>query len=399
MSPASLDCPVRQRVPLAPVLSVASLRLPLSAPPASVLDAGATRFVTSGRIAIALALREMGVGPGDIVLVPAYHSLSMIPPVQSSGGTAAFYRIDGGAAVDLADLAARLTPDVKVVMVTHYFGIAQAMAPIRDLCQRHGVLLLEDCAHCFFGQHDGRPVGAWGDYAIASSMKFFPGYEGGVLISATHPLDGVALRSAGAAFEIKVALTTLENSFKYGRLALLQALLRLPLAARDALWGRLKARKAGVAVALAPASSDSSYDFDPAWLDKRSSWFARRLLVWCDGARIVRRRRANYRQLDDALRACAGVSPLYARLPDDACPWMYPLVFEQPEAAFARLVARGVPLTRFAERLWPGVDAHFCPNSAHLSRHVLALPCHQELRPDELAWIIGQVRQVLQERA
>lgn len=399
LSPTANASPVRPRVPLAPVLSATSLRAGAAPPQPGVLDASHACFVTSGRIAIALALRQMGIDAGDVVLVPAYHSLSMIPPVQACGAVARFYRVGADAAVDLDDLAARIDGTVKVVMVTHYFGFPQAMAPIRALCQRHGVLLLEDCAHCFFGSHDGRPVGAWGDYAIASSMKFFPNYEGGMLISAQHRLDGVPLRSAGAGFEIKVALTTLENSFSYGRLPLLHALLRLPLALKSALWRRLKARAArrstGAAPAeLAPASSDSSYRFDPAWLDKRSSWCSRRVLAWADHGRIVARRRANYQRLDAALGALPGVRALHRQLPADACPWMYPLVFEQPQAAFAQLVARAVPVTRFAEHLWPGVDASVCANSARLSRHVLAFPCHQELRESELAWIIEQVRQI-----
>ncbi|WP_267875263.1 DegT/DnrJ/EryC1/StrS family aminotransferase [Massilia sp. Dwa41.01b] len=85
------------------------------------------------------------------------------------------------------------------------------MAPIRALCDARGIALIEDCAHCFIGEAGGRPVGAWGDYAIASSMKFLPIYEGGATVSAHHRLDGVALRSAGAGFEAKVALTSLEK--------------------------------------------------------------------------------------------------------------------------------------------------------------------------------------------
>jgi perosamine synthetase len=52
-------------------------------------------------------------------------------------------------------------------------------------------------------------------------------------------------------------------------------------------------------------------------------------------------------------------------------------------------------LTRFAEQLWPGVDATVCVNSTALSRRVLAFPCHQELRDAELDWIAAQVREAL----
>jgi perosamine synthetase len=383
----------RPLVPLAPVLSRASFARDGARPP-SVLDAGAVRFVTSGRIAIALALREMKIGPGDTVLVPAYHSLSMVPPVQWCGATPRFYKVGLDTAVDLDDVAARLDGSVKAIMVTNYFGFPQDLARIRAFCDRHGLLMLEDCAHCFFGQRDGKPVGSYGDYAIASSMKFFPNYEGGCLVSARHSLAPVALRSAGAGFELKVALTALENSFAYGRLAAVETMLRLPLKLKSALWSRFKARRLDAPV-LAPSSSDSSFNFDPAWLDKRSSWFSRRLVTRPGHGRIVALRRANYLRLEQALGALAGCRPLFARLPEGACPWLFPLLVEQPEAVFGRLLDAGVPVTRFAETLWPGVDAAVCASSAALSRQVLGFPCHQELRAQELDWLIAQVAKAL----
>ena len=384
-------------IPLAPVLSASSFRRAAAAPARTVLDAGAYRLVTSGRIAIALALRELGVQAGDTVLVPAYHSPSMIPPVLWRGATPVFYRVGPDARVDLEDLAANIGPHTRAVMVTHYFGFAQDLAPIRALCDARGVALIEDCAHAFIGEHAGRPLGSWGDYAIASSMKFLPIYEGGALVSSRHDLRNVTLRSAGSGFEAKVALNSLERGFAYGRLPAVRAALWLPLRAKSALWGMLKQGllKRGSKTpqpALAPASSDSSFDFDPRWLDKRSSLFSRVLLKAASPARIQALRRRHYQRLDEALRGLPGVRALHPRLPDGACPWVFPLLADEPEALFARLKARGVPLTRFAYPLWQGMDAGTCPNAAMLSRRVLSLPCHQELREEELDWMIETVR-------
>ena len=364
-----------------------------------VLEAGTAQLVTSGRVALALALRELGVKDGDTVLLPAYHSLSMVPPVLWRGAAPAFYRVGMHAAVDLDDVARKLDPRVKALVVTHYFGFPQDMTRIRAFCDAHGLALVEDCAHCFFGEHAGRPVGSFGDYAIASSMKFFPAYDGGVLVSNRHPL-ALTLRPAGAGFEIKALLNTLELGFAYGRLPLLRALLAAPLAAKDLLWRALKAaRRAAPGLppssGLAPASSDSGVEFDPAWVDKRASWIARRLLRRASGERIVARRRANYLQLEGALGQLPGCRPLHAQLPDGACPWLFPLLVDDPEPVFARLCASGVPVTRFASTLWPGMDVATCANSAALSRRVLAFPVHQELRDDELAWLCERARAAL----
>lgn len=260
--------------------------------------------------------------------------------------------------------------------------------------------MLEDCAHCFFGEHGGRPVGAWGDYAAASSMKFYPVYEGGALVSARHDLAGVSLRPAGPAFEAKAALATIERGFPYGRLPLLRALLAPPLwlkgALRSALQGLRRPRHPAAPQALAPASSDSSFEFDPAWLDKSSSWLARLLVRRIPAARIVALRRARYLRLQAALAGLPGIRPVFAALPGTVCPWMFPVLVDDPERLFDEVLAAGVPVTRFARPLWPGVDETVCAVSSMLSQRVLAFPCHQELHEEELEWMIATLKAILQ---
>ncbi|TFW30707.1 aminotransferase class I/II-fold pyridoxal phosphate-dependent enzyme [Massilia horti] len=384
-------------VPVTPVLSLASFgrggeRIP------SVLDAGAARLVTSGRVAIALALREMGIGPGDAVLVPSYHCASMIEPVVWAGARPVFYRIRPDTSVDLIDVAAKLDADCKVLMATNYYGFPQDLVALRAFCDARGIALLEDCAHCFLGQHKGKPVGSYGDYAIASSMKFFPMYEGGVLVSARHSLAGVHLQPAGKGFEAKAAINTLEDSFAYGRLFVVRALLALPLWLKDVLWGRLKGRKES-APSLAPGSSDGGFGFDPRWLDKRSSLCSRLLLRLVSRPRMGALRRRNYLKLQAALHGLPGCRPLFATLPDGVCPWIFPLLVDRPQPLFRTLKMQGVPILRFGEYPWPGVDASVCPASADLSQRVLSFPCHQELREAELDWMISQIKDALLQRS
>ena len=392
----------RRLIPPVPILSLAAFRnAPQdSAVLPSVLDGAQARMVTSGRVAIGLALRALGVGAGDLVLVPAYHSPSMIPPVHWCGAEVAFYRVHADTTADITDIAGKLDGRVKAVMVTHFFGIPQDLAPLRALCDSRGIGLVEDCAHCFFGERDGVAVGSSGDYAIGSSMKFFPIYEGGCLVSRRHAL-AMRLQSAGAGFEVKAALNALENSFAYGRLPGLRALLALPLRAKDLLRDTLKRRPgqpgtpSGTASSLAPSSSDSSFDFDPRWADKRSSRFSQLVIRSTSRARIVARRRRHYLALQQALAGLPGCRPLFAALPDGACPWVFPLLAERPVPLFEALQAAGVPMVRFGATLWPGVDDRVCANSMALGRQLIAFPCHQELRESELAWMIGAIRSAL----
>jgi len=404
MSPANVPPSTRRAIPSVPVLSLAAFTGGRRAALPSLLDDADVRLVTSGRIAIGLALRALGVGPGDVVLVPAYHSPSMVPPAHWCGATVAFYRVRPDTAPDLADVEAKIAAGrVKAILATHFFGIPQDFAPLRALCDRHGIGLVEDCAHCFFGARDGVAVGGTGDYAIGSTMKFFPIYEGGCLVSRRHRLD-VVLRGAGAGFELKTALNTLEAAFAQGRLPMLRLLLALPLRLKSALWTALKSRgrhgaagtAAPAAAALAPSSSDSSFDFDARWADKRSSWFSRFVLRAVSPARIVARRRRNYLELQRALDGAPGCRPLFARLPDGACPWMFPLLVDRADDVAAALQRAGVPITRFGATLWEGVDAGVCAASVELGRHLIALPCHQALADAERAWLHAQVRQALE---
>lgn len=388
-------------IPSVPVLSLGTFAGGGANLPA-LDDAPAVQAVTSGRIAIGMALRALGVGPGDRVLVPAYHSPSMIPPVHWRGAEVVFYRVHPDTTADLDDLARKLGPGVKAVMATHFFGFPQDLRALRALCDANGAGLVEDCAHCFFGEHNGVAVGSSGDYAIGSSMKFFPIFEGGCLVSHRHALPAVP-QSGGRGFEAKAALGALEASFAQGRLPILRAALALPLRLKTALWNWAKARPdargASPAPALAPSSSDSSFDFDPHWVDRRSSWFSRAVLRRAGRARLVEGRRRHYLELERALAGAPGWQPLFAALPAGACPWVFPLLADHPEALFERLRAAGVPMVRFGASLWPGVDASVCANSVALGRRLFGLPVHQELRAGERAWLAAAVRRALEETA
>jgi len=382
-------------IPTHPVLSFASFFWGSGKPVPSVLDAREHRAVTSGRVAIAHALRQMGIGPGDEVLVPSYHCASMIEPVVWIGAKPVFYKIKADTSVDLQDAAAKVSGQTKAILAANYLGFPQDLTAIRSFSDTHRLMMLEDCAHCFLGQHNGQPVGSFGDYAIASSMKFFPMYEGGLLLSSRHSLTEVALHSAGLGFEAKVAFNSLEDSFEYKRMGIVKALLWLPIAAKDALWNRIKARKGTAVVSMAPGSSDGGFSFDPAWLGKRSSYFSRMMLRLVSKRRMGAARRRNYLKVQQALAGIPGCRPLFATLPEGVYPWVFPLQLDNPQPVFALLKNQGVPIIRFGEFLWPGVDASVCAESVDLSRRIMSFPCHQELKDAEINWMISKIKDAL----
>lgn len=387
----------KTHVPIKPILSMASFGRGRSRIPA-IDDFGFASYVTSGRSAIALALRDLGVKHGDEVLIPAFHCTSMVEPVVWVGATPVFFRIEPTMQVDFDDIKHKITPRTRVLLVTHYFGFPQPIAQIRSLCDQYRIALIEDCAHAYFGVHNGKPLGTYGDFAIASSMKFFPIYDGGVLVSARRSLAAIRVESAGPMFDAKAFINGIEQSLEYRRLPVLKPLIRWPLALKDRLWSALKKSRGGSGeAALGPSAADGAYGFDASWVHKRQSGGSRRIMRWSDTRRIAEKRRENYQKIHAQLSNLRGGAPLFPELPADVVPYVYPFVVEQPERVFIPMKMAEIPILRFGEFLWQGVDESTCPVSADMSRRVFQFPCHQELQEQELAWMLKRIREVMNE--
>lgn len=382
--------------PIEPVLSLGAL-LPAgrqSLP--SVLDTGPATCFTAGRYAIAWALKLMGLGPNDQVLLPAYHCAMMVEPLSAVSATPVFYRINDDLSVDMGDIRSKLTPSVKAIMATHYFGFPQHLKALRALCDEAGIFLLEDCAHAYFGTAEGRPMGAWGDYTIASPRKFFPVSDGGYLIQHAGDRQEIPLQSYGLKSTIKVAFNFLEHSIYYGRLPIIAPLLHLLSLCLRIVRGTPEKQ-----VIEAPRDTDPATnptppsEYNPARLNTRMSLFARMTLRVSSKERMIRRRRDNYEQLREGFSGIQNCRSLFEHLPDGVAPHMFPLWIDDLDSVFPLLEDLAVPMQRFGQFLWSGVDETTCRVSSEMSHHLIQLPCHQELSRDEISLILTHVRSAL----
>ncbi len=124
--------------------------------------------VANGTEALTIALRSMGVGPGDDVVVPSftfYASAEAIPP---TGARPVFCDIDAQTGCATAEtVRAALTPKTKAVIAVHLFGNVAPVAEIAAL----GVPVLEDAAQAMGSRCDGGRPGALGQ---AATFSFFP---------------------------------------------------------------------------------------------------------------------------------------------------------------------------------------------------------------------------------
>ena len=389
------------RIPLSPVLS----RFPMMTnvqgkqPPPSLLAAKYKRHISSGRAGIALALESANIVAGDEVLIPAYHTDSMIAPVRRIGATPIFYKVGPDAKIDLDDIKIKVNTRTKALLVTHYFGFMQDLTLLKTVCNTRKITLIEDCAHTFFGSINGKIVGQIGDYAIASSMKFFPIYDGGLLVSQSCPLNFIQLDTPPFVFQVKAILNILGKATEYRRFGQLGKLLRVLLAGQSILWRRIKTsvNSNDSGISSGPASADGGYGLDENWINKSTSWPSKKIIEHTDLDQLVRTRRKNYQTIHNALLNITGCHPLYATLPDGAVPLVCPIYIDDPHKHFVKLKQLGVPIWRFGEYLDDEVDIELCKNSVELSAHIFQFPCHQELSDNELDWMIQTIRTQLEQ--
>src|SRR4051812_36299554 len=113
-----------------------------------------------GRMALYFILKAMDLPPGSEIIVPAF-TFWVVPEIARAAGlTPVFADIDPVTFTLCPQAVERaLTPRTRAVLPTHLYGLACDMDPILDLAQRHGLKVIEDCAHSLGATYRGRMVG------------------------------------------------------------------------------------------------------------------------------------------------------------------------------------------------------------------------------------------------
>ena len=342
----------------------------------SVADLTHIALVTSGRAAIYQALLALRLAPGSTVLVPSYHCPTMVAPIVVAQLRPSFFGIRAYGLPDLDHIDSARASSAKAMIVSHYFGRSQSLAEVRHWCDQRGIALIEDCAHCFFGQAGERPIGAWGDFAIASLTKFFPVPEGGLLASNSRPLSALALISPGLKAQVKGWLDVLELATRYHRLAGLSHLLR-------PLFRFKNARRAPPSAApqrTEPPLDAMLRDSDMARVSQAPLWACRVLWALPRG-RIVSRRQQNHAGYARHFNAVHGARPLFpvsTTSPAPTAPYVFALWVEDADRIYQAVRDLSLPVFRW-DRIWPGTPDIAGDQGPLWSRHVLQLLCHQDL--------------------
>lgn len=159
----------------------------------SALEESARRFygvphalaVNSGTGALFTAVRALGIGPGDEVIVPSFMWVSTIGAVVTANAIPVLCEIDDSFTMDPTDLARKITPRTRLILPVHMAGAPCDMRRIMSIANKRRIPVLEDCAQANGATFRGKPVGTFGRVGMFSLQinKNITSGEGGLLVT------------------------------------------------------------------------------------------------------------------------------------------------------------------------------------------------------------------------
>ncbi len=127
--------------------------------------------VGNGLDALTLAVRALGIGEGDEVIVQGNTYIASVMGISINGATPVFCEPDEYYMLDAKRLEEKLTDKTKAVMVVHLYGHSADMESICAFCKKHNLKLIEDCAQSHGSFFKGKMTGTFGDIGCFS---FYP---------------------------------------------------------------------------------------------------------------------------------------------------------------------------------------------------------------------------------
>jgi UDP-N-acetyl-3-dehydro-alpha-D-glucosamine 3-aminotranferase len=308
----------------------------------------------SGTDALLLALKAVGVVPGDEVITSAFSFVASATTIVMAGATPVFVDVDPATYnLDPAQVERAITPRTRAIVPVHLYGQPAAMDAICDLARAHGLAVVGDAAQAVGAAYGGRPVAAWGDVSI---LSFYP------------------TKNLGGCGDGGMVLTTRDD-----------------VAERVRLLRDHGAPRRYTHVELGGCSRLD--ELQAALLRVK----LRRLPQWNERRRAI------------AAHYSAALAGLPLGLPVERAPahhiyHQYTVRSAKREALAAALAARGIgtsihyPSTIPAQPVFsrPNADREF-PLATQAAAEVLCLPCFPELTDLEVAEVVGAVKRSVAE--
>lgn len=141
---------------------------------------------SNGSVTLETALRAAGIRAGDEVIVPAYTWIATAACAVHLNAVPVFVDVEPrNYCMDPAAVEAAITPRTRAVIPVHLGSSVADLDRILEIARKHGLIVVEDCAHAHGAAWRGRGVGSWGDFGSFSfqSSKLMTSGEGGAIIT------------------------------------------------------------------------------------------------------------------------------------------------------------------------------------------------------------------------
>lgn len=128
--------------------------------------------VANGTDAIYIALKMLGIGPGDEVITTAHSWISTSETISQTGAKPVFVDVDEFYTIDPDKIESVINAKTRMILPVHLYGQPADMGKIMALARQYNLLVLEDCAQAHYATWNGQRVGTFGDVA---TFSFYPG--------------------------------------------------------------------------------------------------------------------------------------------------------------------------------------------------------------------------------
>ncbi len=163
----------------------------------------------NGTDALLIAMKALGVRPGDEVICPAHSWISTSETITQAGGTVVFCDTHNDSFnIDTSQLESLITKQTKGIIPVHLYGQPADMDPIMNFAKTHQLWVIEDCAQAHLSTYRGRTVGTIGD---VGSFSFYPSKNLGAMG------DAGALITANTSLAEKMAMIARHGGLSKGQ--------------------------------------------------------------------------------------------------------------------------------------------------------------------------------------
>lgn len=339
---------------------------------------GAQAVLSCGREALYYGIKLLKQLP-QRAHVPAYCCKSVLAPFKKLNIEINFYDV-GRHLEPIIDKKSIKKGDLFLLI--HYFGIPQDIHSIKQLCEKFGLILIEDCAHTLPDPQSSCPMGSTGVFSIYSLRKQLPVPDGGILVVNDNSLKKrLSIIPKPKLKKVPLKKWLIMNFDKIAFLFGWPNTLKIKDALRDKIsstenifYSRLLANNPMPEISYTTAKTLSYIDF----------------------AEIAKIRRRNYYWLVDRLKNIDKVLLPFPTLPDGAVPQGFPILVENVLHICIYMRKKGIGVD-----LWPGAEfprelnkSEF-PGAFYCHKHLLLFPIHQDLSLRHLEFCSNVLMEVL----